>query len=485
MGVSYKRKELRDAMKLYAPVADCVAGEQRVKSRGTAYLPMPNDGGDEKEKGVRYASYKLRAVFYNVTKRTIDGFVGQIFSRDPAVKLPAELDVVGTDADGAGVNLVQLSTAAARTVIAYGRAGLHADYPVTDGALTKAQQDSGDIRPVITLYQPEQIINWRTQVRGAREILSLVVLEETYDASPTPFEYIERKQWRVLSLKNDIYTVEIYQDEYAAAGRPKQTLVPKDSSGNTFNEIPFIFIGAENNDSLIDAPPMYDIASLNISHYRNSADYEESVFITGQPTPVFTGLTQDWVTNVLKDKIYLGARAAVSLPTGADAKLLQAAPNSLPLEAMQHKEKQMVALGAKVVEKRAVVRTASEANIDSTNESSVLATIAKNVSAAFTSALKWSARYAGAEDKEISFVLNTDFDIAAMSPEARRQLMEEWQSGGISWSEYRTNLHKSGIASQKDEDARKDIDEEFATLPGMGDKLTGGNKPGGSNVNTQ
>lgn len=482
MGVSYKRKELREALRLYTPIADCLAGEQRVKSKGTAYLPMPNDGSDDKTKAVRYASYKQRAVFYNVTKRTIDGFVGQIFSRDPAVRVPSQLDIVGTDADGAGVNLIQLSTAAARTVIGFGRAGVLTDYPPTEGPLTKAQVESGEIRPVMTLYTPEVIINWRTKVRGAREILSLVVLEETYDASTTPFENIERKQWRVLSLKDDKYTVEIYREEFAAAGRPQQSFTPTDSSGNPFNEIPFVFIGAENNDSLIDAPPMYDIASLNLAHYRNSADYEESVFITGQPTPVFTGLTQDWVTNVLKDKIYLGARAAVSLPTGADAKLLQADPNSLPKEAMEHKEKQMVALGAKVVEKRAVVRTASEANIDSTNESSVLATIAKNVSAAFTQSLKWAARFSGADDKEITFALNTDFDIAAMSPEARRQLLEEWHAGAISWKEYRTNLHKSGIASQKDEDARKDIDKEMATLPGMGDSLV---DTGAGNGNTQ
>ncbi len=131
---------------------------------------------------------------------------------------------------------------------------------------------------------------------------------------------------------------------------------------------------------------------------------------------------------------------------------------------MQHKEKQMVALGARVVEKRTVVRTASEADIDATNESSVLASIAKNVSAAFTSALKWAAAYSGADAKEISFVLNTDFDIAAMSPEDRRQLIEEWMSGAVSWEELRSNLRKAGIAYQDDDTARAAIKKEQSDM---------------------
>lgn len=469
--VSFKRKELREACKLYTPIEDCIAGEQQIKSKGTKYLPMPNDGGDADAQGKRYSAYKLRAVFYGVTKRTIDGLVGQIFSRDPVFKVPDKLDVVGTDADGSGVNLVQLATDAARKVLSYGRAGLLTDYPTVDSPVSLAQLETGDIRPVLTLYRPQDIINWRTMVRGAREILSMVVLEETYASSLNDFEHVEKKQWRVLKLVNNVYTVEIYRD--ANGARPVTTAVPRDASGNFFNEIPFIFIGAENNDSLIDASPMYDIASLNLAHYRNSADYEESVFLTGQPTPVFTGLTEDWVKNVLKGQVYLGSRAAISLPQGADAKLLQASPNSLPLEAMQHKEKQMVALGARVVEKRAVVRTASEADIDATNESSVLTSISKNVSAAFTIALKWAARYAGAPDTEISFVLNTDFDIAAMSPEDRRQLIEDWQSGAIAWPELRTAYRKSGIAHLDDAEAKKQIDKEQAELVGMRDKPAG------------
>lgn len=187
--------------------------------------------------------------------------------------------------------------------------------------------------------------------------------------------------------------------------------------------------------------------------------------MAGQPTPVFAGLSEDWVKNVLKGKVQLGSRAAVSLPANGTAMLLQAQANSMPIEAMNHKEKQMVALGARIVEQKQIERTATEVSVDQTTENSVLASIARNVSAAFTFALGIAAQFIGETDTKIKFELNTDFDIASMTAEERRQMIEEWQTGGISWEELRMNLRKAGIAHLDDKIAREQIDKELAAMP--------------------
>ena len=473
--VRFERKELIDIKKKYALIRDCLLGERRIKERSVQYLPIPNESDEADACSKRYASYLKRAVFYNVTKRTLEGLCGQVFMREPVIAVPEVLDIVKEDADGAGTNIVGLAKKGAEYTIAYGRAGLFIDYPVVEGGATIDQIKSGDIRPTIALFAPDKILNWRTVKRGARTLLALVVLEETYYDQKDAFETRELTRWRVLRLENNVYTVELFQiptntDGSHGLGAPTNMGVkttPQGPDGNPLDEIPFTFIGASNNDYIVDEPPMYDIATLNIGHYRNSADYEESVFIVGQPTPVFTGLTEDWVTNVLKGKVRLGARAAVSLPVGGDAKLLQAAPNSMPKEAMEHKEKQMVALGARLVEQKSVVRTATESGYDQATESSILTSVAQNVSAAFTYALKWCAFFVGAPDDKIFMHLNTDFDIATMSADDRRQLMAEWQGGGITWEEYRVNLRKAGIATENDEKARVTIDKELASIPGV------------------
>jgi Domain of unknown function (DUF4055) len=479
--VNFTRQELVEAKKKYDVIRDCLSGELVVKNKKTRYLPIPaSDNDDGNDKTARYMSYLKRAVFYGVTKRTLDGLCGQIFVREPVIEVPAELEPLVADANGAGVSLVQLAKEAAQYTLGFGRAGLFIDYPAVDVPVTKAQLLDGDIRPSFILFDPSDVLNWRTMLRGARKLLSLVVLREQYVDEDDGFEQVRRTRYRVLRLIKGVYTVEIYITADASSKTYTFTThVPKDANGNAFTEIPFTFIGAKNNDDTVDDPPLYDIASLNIAHYRNSADYEESVFMVGQPTPVFTGLTEDWVTNVLKGRVFLGSRGSVSLPAGASASLLQVGANSMPFEAMQHKEKQMVALGAKIVEQRGVVRTASEANIDYTTESSVLASSAKNVSAALRFGLEWAARYVGVDKADVKFELNTDFDIASMSPPERQQLLQEWQSGGISWEEYRTNLRKSGIASLPDEEARTMIADEIASLPQLTAQPTGQNNATG------
>lgn len=477
--VTYRRKELKDIESQYNIIRDCLAGEQTVKNKGVTYLPMPNADDASEANTQRYNAYKKRAVFYGATNRTLRGLCGQIFMRDPIVEFPDELSMIESDADGSGVNLIQLAKRGSRLVLGFGRLGLFADYPETEGATSRAEVESGDVRPTITLYEPWRVINWRTRTRGARILLELVVLEEEYITTDDGFEAKKEKQYRVLELTPDnVYTVTIYRRTAKGSGNwaVYQSFTPTDADGKTLNEIPFTFVGSENNDSAVDEPPMYDIASLNIAHYRNSADYEESSFMVGQPTPVFAGLTEDWVTNVLKGTVKLGSRGAIMLPENGSADLLQAGPNTMPYEAMQHKERQMIALGARLVEQKRVARTATETAIDNTSENSVLASTAKNLSAGIMWCLQWCARYVGIspETDELKFILNTDFDIAKMSPEDRRQLIEEWQQGAIAFEEMRANLRKSGIATLKDDDARDAIELDQAQIPGAEDTLNGG-----------
>jgi hypothetical protein len=200
------------------------------------------------------------------------------------------------------------------------------------------------------------------------------------------------------------------------------------------------------------------MANLNIAHFRNSADYEDACFIAGQPTPYFAGLTTEWVKNVMKGKAYLGSRGGIMLPKGGTAGLLQATANSMPKEAMEHKEKQMVALGAKLVEERTIRRTATESRQDEASETSILSSSTKNVNVAYNNALTWASQFAGGST-EFEFEINSDFDLSSMTPNERQQLIQEWQSEAITWKEMRTALRRTRVVFQDDEAAKTNISE--------------------------
>lgn len=485
-GVGYVRPELRAMLGMYSLIQDCIEGSEAVKRNARKYLPKPDPDNDSEDNNKRYKDYVTRAVFYNLTRRTLYGLMGQIFIRDPQSDIPTELEMMLNDADGAGVTLEQVAKKACLFTISFGRAGLLADYPQTQGVVTKAQVDAGTIRPALRLFPPSEIINWRTVTIGGKVLLSLVVIAEFHIVADDGFEHKTQRQFRVLRLtqgtanvSSDGDTQAVVQDEtFAGAASPvynveiwreqvggfaiHQTFVPTDASGKTFDHIPFTFIGSDNNDCNPDNPPLFDLADLNIGHFRNSADYEESLFTTGQATLVMTGMTQEWYEKVLERKVKMGARSAIPLPVGAQAVLLQPQPNSMPFEGMQAKERQAVALGAKLVEQKSVQRTAFEANLENTAANTALSTIANNVAAAIEWALGECLKFVTTGETKIEYELNDEYDLTKMSPEERRQLVQEWQAGAIMWTEMRSNMKRAGIATEDDDVARKAINAEVA-----------------------
>ena len=453
-----------EANKDWCTVYDCVMGQRAVKDAKEKYLPKPVRSDDPKQDEDRYGPYVQRAVFHNVTGRTLRGLVGQVFSEEPEVQVPRSLQPTVDNITGSGISLQQQARKALSFNLSFGRGGLLADFPTTEGdtPVTKQQLNEGEVRPTISLYSPQSIINWDTKEVGATTILCLVVLKERVSRRKAGdlFEEETITQYRVLRL-NEEGQYEQWIVEHDDKNKVTGPLSVQDGTGEPMTRIPFTFIGSENNDSTIDPAPILDIANLNIAHYRNSADFEESVFVSGQPTVWVSGLTEQWNENVLKGKVNLGALGGLPLPRDAQAGLLQAQPNTLVSAAMEHKERQMVALGAKLVEESSRTMTATEARQNEAAETSVLKSAANNVSAAYQQALEWAGGFIK-ETGTIVFKLNNDFEVSRMSPEDRKQTIAEWQSEAISFTELRNRFRKGGVATLEDEDA---LDEIAANPP--------------------
>lgn len=194
--------------------------------------------------------------------------------------------------------------------------------------------------------------------------------------------------------------------------------------------------------------------------------------MVGQPTPVASGLTEEWVKDVLKGRLELGSRGVIMLPAGGSAELLQATANTMPMEAMLHKEAQMKALGAKLLEPGQVAQTATEASIESASETSILATCSNNVSKAYTKALQWAAEFVGAakqttngaEDDSISFELSTDFEEGLTGADVPN-VIAAWQAQAIAKEEMRDALKQAGVAYMDDEEYKQAIEDDG---PNMG-----------------
>jgi hypothetical protein len=243
-----------------------------------------------------------------------------------------------------------------------------------------------------------------------------------------------------------------------------EPIMPTKSDGSPFDKLPFFFIGSSNNDATVDHPPFLDIATMNIAHYRNSADYEEACYITGQPTLWAAGLTEEWYNDVIKGQIQLGSRAVLPLPEGGQAGMLQPEPNTMPYEAMKHKEEQLVTLGARISEVPDVMRTATEATLTAVETSSPVLSTAANIGSALTDALKVCAEFVGAPTDSISFSLTTEATLQLLSPEEMRQQVEAWQNGVITDTEIRENFARAGVVDRGNDSEAKTAMERARSM---------------------
>lgn len=450
-----------------------MSGQKAVKEAGTRYLPKPNADDTTEQNSARYKAYKDRAMFYPVTARTCAGFIGEIFVKAPEMQLPPELEALHTNVDGTGKTAVQFTKALTMQVLKNGRAGLLADFPVTDGKpTTLADIQSKKVQPTVKIYHADAITNWRVDVVGAVATVALVVLCENHQKPNGKFGFENVVKYRVLEMVNGVATVEVWSKPEGATaftGEGAKILIGAD--GRPLNELPFWFVGSEDNDPTPNLPPLLGLAEINLGHYRNSADAEDASHLVGQPTLVITGLSEEWLKGPLKGVIRFGSRGGIPLPKDCTAELLQAEANNLPKELMADKERQMVAIGAQLVQQQEVQRTATEAGHEEAGKASVISAIVHNINAAMKKALFACAKFVVSreikegDNPEIVFELNTDFNAAKLDPIARAQLIAEWQAGAIDFEEMRSGLKQAGVAFKDDQEVKDLVEEEMARLP--------------------
>lgn len=454
-----------EALERWAVVRAVIAGDQAMRKGG--FLPYLNAADLSAENKARNDAYVERAVFYGATGRTLDGLIGIAFRKDPSHALPERLQYLLTDADGSRNSVYQQSQAVAANVLEVGRHGLMVDF---DARLN---------RPLIKSYAAESIINWRYD--GGQ--LSLIVLRETIE-EPDGYGAKELTQYRELAMEGGVCVcrlwrvdgdgkAQVHQVTDANTAELADQIVIR-SQAKALDFIPFRFVGSRNNDAGIDAAPLYALAMLNVAHYRNSADYEDSVFFVGQAQPWIAGLTDEWRDHLEAQKTaYIGSRAPFLLPQGGAFGFAQPAPNTLVKEAMDQKEQQMIALGARLLDQTVRTTTATESENDKEVSTSVLSMCIANVNEAYQTAIGWCAVLLGAplasEEQQASYKISQDYSRARIDSQAIAALVAAWQAGVIAKPDLRAYLRAEGILAveRTDDDLDGDLEMEGLSLGAM------------------
>ncbi len=171
---------------LWTKMSATTAGEEAVKKAGPRYLPKLTGQSDP-----AYDAYKMRAMFYGATGRTVLALTGLVHRKPADIVFPdSQKDLLKTiSAEGSSFDVVMKDLTFG--VISTGRVGMYVD--------AAPESDT----PYISLYRAENIINWQTIViEGKTELKRVVLLEHVTEEDPgdayTPVEVL---QYRDVALE--------------------------------------------------------------------------------------------------------------------------------------------------------------------------------------------------------------------------------------------------------------------------------------------
>ena len=432
------------------------AGQKAIKDGATLYLPDFVPADEE-----RYKQYIDRAYYMGVTGRTKNSMIGMIFRKPPTYNIPPAIEALMEDIDGAGQSLEQLAKEAAGNILETGRQCFLVDYPQADEGISKEEEARLGLRPTIASYPAESLINWRFEGIKGRQMLTLAVLaEQTEDEERDEFSHDYETTYRVLRLKDGVYTQQIYDDAGMPKGEPYSPLM---AGGGTFDHIPLHIAGSEDNRPDVDMPPLYDLATVNIAHYQTTADHRENLFIHGQLTlGITTEMGWDEFQEANPDGIKVGARSGHYLGNNGGFTTATAPESSSLRLALQDLEQQMVALGARLVQRGGQAETAEAARINASAEASTLDVMTSNLSEAIEAALEDIALFMGLPPEAIEYQLNREFWESGLDAQSLQAVIQGRQLNIYAATDA-LHMIRSGTIQLRDDRTDEQIQQDVAS----------------------
>lgn len=393
---------------------DAFEGEDAIKAAGVLYLPKLKGQDDDD-----YKAYKRRALFYSITAKSVSALVGMATSKDPKLEYPESMSIYFNDSEM--VQFSEIYSTSLTEVLLMSRCGILVDMP-SDGG-----------KPYPTVYQTEDIINWRVNASGK---LLMVILREIHEevSSNDEYEVTQEIRYRELKLIDGIYVQRLYNSKGDIISSPQPLI-----RGKPLDFIPFFVVNPIGTGFSDYKPLMLDIANINISHYLSSADLEHGRHFTGLPTPVVIGADSSTA-------LYIGSTKFLIIPDkGGDAKYLEFTGQGLQSleKAMTEKQSLLASMSARLLDNSSRGSEAADAvKLRYMSETASLTTIVDSLSITLNNVYKLIAEIVGESRDSFALILDTDFMETLISAPDMTALFDGYYQGLISKETLVYNLRK-------------------------------------------
>lgn len=412
---------------------DAYAGQRKVKSKGTKYLPpteaMVLDGMGVNQLGLKnYEAYLKRAVFPDFMRESVETHIGLLHSKDAIIELPDAMEPLRERFSGKGEGLHQLLRMINEQQLVTGRLGL----------LLDVRADAAEPMPYVSLYHAEDILNWDEDAFDhGEDTLMMVVLDESGPRRINDFEWRDEERYRVLVL-GDITVANGEGDEEQIVQEGVYKVAVTDNSdvmdwvtpmlkGKTLDSIPFVFVNSKDLSARPDRPPLQGLSDLCYTIYRSEADYREALHKQGQDTLVLIGGTRGGRDPATADQpLRVGANSYIETDIGGDAKYIGVSSQGLPEMRMglendkqqgRTRSGQVLPTGKSSQESGEALKTRIAAQTATLNQ------VALTSAAALQTILRKAAEWMGINPDEVHVTPNLEFADFVIPGQEMLQLM--------------------------------------------------------------
>lgn len=448
----------------WAEARDLMGGTKALRAATTRYLPK-----HPKERQDDYAIRLAASTLYNGFARTVAAMTGLVMQRDPTLgeDNPAPVAQAWENIDGSDTHGALFVRRLLREGLVTGRAGIHVDFArvASPETLSKADEASLGLRPYWVLVRAEDIRSWMHVAEGGRQVLEQLVLRQTSTVRKGRYGTGSKTEYLVyLRVARGEITCERWlETAETVGGQPKVVLVSTDTIRNQ-DEIPFVlFVAGEHDAPFEAAPPLSDLADLNLAHYQVASDRRSLMHKACVPVPVRKG----YRPTAEGTEMAIGPNILVDVDKDGDFKWAEVSGSAFQPtgEELDRLERQMAALGLAFLQSETrAAETAMAKRLDATAQNASLAAVARALQDALEMALGFHARYLNLDGGSAD--INREFERVMLAPEMILALSQLEQAGQLSLE---TFLHvvQAGHVLPDDFDVDQEVTRILAGVRAM------------------
>lgn len=360
------------------PMIDAlVSGTAAMRASGEAFMPRW-----PAEEPASYAARLKTATLFPAFSRTCAVLGAKPFSRPLTYKegtLPESIMALTDDVDMFGTDMQPFLAGLFRQCLQSGLLGVLVDCPPAVNVNTKSDEKSAGIRPYFAVYQGSSILGWKAKRDSNGSHLTQLRLMESFQEPDGRFNVKMVPQIRVLEPGR----WEIFRKN------ADQKWISFQSGVTSLDVIPFVFYYGIRQGFGIGAPPLLDLAYLNVEHWQSASDQQTILHVARIPVLFAKAFGAN-------DKILIGAATAATA-SSADADLRYVEHSGAAVESGRQSlldlEDRMRQTGAELLVKKPNANTATQVRDDASANKSTIEKIIEDFEESTEDCLKLLGRW--------------------------------------------------------------------------------------------